>query len=196
MTGNKAAKEFILKLKITLQGSEPEIWRELQVPERISLKKFHEILQIVMGWQNSHLHAFVIEGSRYSDLSHGMNDDLFEGDVPYQDESKTKLSHVVQMTDRFEYEYDFGDGWQHEITILERCAADPVRHYPVCTAGARACPPEDCGGVGGFGNLLEQIADPNDPEHESTLQWLGGFFDPEGFDPNHLNREHLWRKRW
>lgn len=192
----KDQQDYVLKLKVTLLDTEPVIWRQIYVPERLSLKKLHEILQIVMGWQNAHLHEFNVGETRYSDLSHGMNDDIFEGDEPYQDESKIKLARVALLTDQFEYHYDFGDGWHHGIQIEERIHADPNRQYPLCTDGARACPPEDCGGPSGYEDLLVHLVSPGHSEHESSLRWVGGFFDSEGFDPNHLNREHLWAKRW
>jgi hypothetical protein len=197
---SKQIKEPILQLKITLLESEPEIWRRVQVPERLTLAKLHDIIQIVMGWRNSHLHEFEIGGKRYSDPSFELDETAFEEEdiEPVGNEKKFKLSELekVRSVEKLEYRYDFGDGWQHEIRIEKRIPAEPEMIYPVCIGGERACPPEDCGGIGGYANILSQLANPKDPEHRSTKQWLGGFFDPAAFDPNHLNREHLWAKRW
>jgi hypothetical protein len=119
-----------------------------------------------------------------------------EGDEPVRDTSKYKLSETAKTTDRFIYEYDFGDGWRHQIQIEKIMMADERVNYPICLGGELACPPEDCGGTGGYANLLEQLKNPKDPEHDSSHTWVGGFFDPKSFDPNHINREHLWMKRW
>lgn len=189
------AKE-ILQLKVTLIGAEPAIWRRIQVPARLTLKKLHEIIQVVMGWQNSHLHQFVVNDQRYSDPSFEMDEYAEDGDEPTRDTSKHRLSEIAKTTKSFFYEYDFGDGWRHQIQIEKILSEDERVNYPVCIGGESACPPEDCGGIGGYANLLERLQNPKDPEYDSSLTWLGGFFDPQSFDPNHINREHLWLKRW
>jgi hypothetical protein len=167
----------VYQLKVTLKRIRPPIWRRLHVPTNISLSKLHLVLQDALGWTNSHLHQFVVGERRI-----GMKGiDEFSDDV--EDERRIKLSHIAIEKSRFIYEYDFGDGWSHEILVEKLLrAVDGVR-YPTCIAGKRACPPEDCGGVGGYQRLLEIIADPKHEEHDEMIEWLGGTFDPEAFDP-------------
>lgn len=191
---NKREKCSILQIKVTLMGSNPSIWRRIQVPDNLRLGKLHQILQMVMGWQTSHLHEFDIAGKRYSDPE--FDDFALDDEDRTEDQSRLKLAEVVRKADCFEYRYDFGDGWRHELKIESILDPDPNFMYPICIGGENACPPEDCGGIGGYGDLLTKLKDPEHPEHGELLCWLGGFFDPHAFDPNHLNREHLWRKRW
>jgi hypothetical protein len=135
-----------------------------------------------MGWTNSHLHQFEIKGKRYGDPE--LLDDGF-GDFVCLDSTKTKLSQILPKTGKrfaFKYEYDFGDGWQHEVVSEGKLPVDPKVKYPLCLEGERACPPEDCGGPWGYGDFLEAIRNPKHEEHESMLEWVGGAFDPEEFD--------------
>lgn len=184
----KQKSKNVIQLKITLMGSKPEIWRRLIVPEDSTLEYLHALIQISMGWQNSHLHQFEINEKRYSDPE-------FELDLDgskIMDTQKTKLSEIIKSTKKFMYEYDFGDGWRHEITIESTQPQDPRALYPACVGGERACPPEDCGGMGGYYNLLDQLKNPKNPDHEQMMTWIGGFFDPNGFDPNRINRDYFW----
>ena len=177
----KPSSTPIYQLKVTLKDSKPPIWRRILVRGDISLAKLHQILQIAMGWEDSHLHQFIVDGTSYG-----------EPDPEYRDEMKSerrvKLNQVApHEKDRFTYEYDFGDSWEHQIVVEKILAPDPGAHYPVCVAGKRACPPEDCGGVWGYGSLLEAISDPANPEHEEMLEWVGEDFDPEAFDLEEIN---------
>jgi hypothetical protein len=113
-----------------------------------------------------------------------MEEDFDEGE--YEDSTVTMLSDILPASGnrfRFDYEYDFGDGWQHEVLFEGHLNCEPGKTYPVCLEGARACPPEDVGGVTGFSNFLEAITDPGNEEHDESLEWAGGWFDPEEFDP-------------
>jgi len=173
--------ERLYQFKITLKGIRPPIWRRIQVKDG-SLDKLHEHIQTAMGWTNSHLHQFMIDGVR-----HGDPDLLCEGwedEIPPVDSLCTRISGVVPKDGkpfRFEYEYDFGDDWQHEIRF-EGCTRAPRgARYPLCVDGARACPPEDVGGVSGYAEYLEVLADPKHEQHESFVRWRGPF-DPEKFD--------------
>jgi hypothetical protein len=166
----------IYQLKVTLEQIKPAIWRRLHVPSDITLSKLHSVLQDALGWTNSHLHQFVV-GERRIGMK-GIDD--FSEDV--EDEKRVKLDQIAGAKSRFVYEYDFGDGWEHQILVEKALpAVDGVR-YPTCIDGKRACPPEDCGGVGGYARLLEIIADPKHEEHAEMLEWLGRPFDPESFD--------------
>jgi hypothetical protein len=173
----------VYQLKVTLDDSKPPIWRRLLVPENVTLYELHAILQIAMGWTNSHLHMFRIGGQIYGDPE----DDEF-GDLGTQDENRYRLNKVVGrrgMT--FHYEYDFGDSWEHSILVEEILPAGKGVTYPVCVKGKRACPPEDVGGVWGYEGFLEAIADPEHEEHDEYLEWVGGEFDPEEFDLEEIN---------
>ena len=166
----------ILQLKVTLRNVRPPIWRRIQVPSSFSLAALHEVLQIVMGWSNSHLHQFDVGGMCFADPR-------FELDT--EDSSKEKLSMIVQECARFSYHYDFGDDWQHDILIEKALALAPGVDYPICIAGKRACPPEDCGGPWGYADMLAILKkSPSKRNDEDTerLDWLGHDFDPEAFD--------------
>ncbi|MCB0065506.1 MAG: plasmid pRiA4b ORF-3 family protein, partial [Caldilineaceae bacterium] len=146
-----------------------------------TLDKLHEHIQTAMGWTNSHLHQFEIDGERYGDPE--LIDDGFE-DFHCVDSTVTKISEIVPKDGkrfRFTYEYDFGDDWQHEV-IFDGCLrAEKGQRYPICVEGERACPPEDVGGVWGYAEFLEAIADPKHEQHDDFVEWAGDF-DPEEFD--------------
>lgn len=168
----------IFQLKITLYGIQPEIWRRVLVPGNMKLDMLHETIQGAMGWQNNHLHEFVINGTIYGDP-----DNPPRGSFVSERGTKTKLKFLgLQPGDKFLYRYDFGDDWIHHVLIeqiLEPVAGDT---YPKCIAGARACPPEDCGGPPGYEHFLEVLKDPAHDEYEELIEWLAGAFDPEDFD--------------
>lgn len=174
----------IYQIKMTVRGSQPLIWRRVQVRSDITLAKLHRILQCVMGWGNAHLHRFVIEGQRY-----GMPDKDQVGPRGTKDERAYQLCEVVGASrGRFVYHYDFGDDWEHILVVERVLPPDKSIHYPMCLVGGRACPPEDVGGVSGYEDFLRAIKDPKHPEHEEYLEWIGGNFDPEAFDLNEVNR--------
>ena len=180
------ANEIVYQLKVTLRESNPPIWRRFQVPGNVTLHRLHLVLQSVMGWTNSHLYAFDISGVEYS------VPDPEEGDfygVHFADSRKTRLSKVVSGEKaKIRYDYDFGDGWEHDIVVEKRLPDGPDVRYPICLAGKRACPPEDCGGVWGYARLLEIIRDPTHEEYEDMMDWLGGIIDPEEFNLDAVNR--------
>ncbi len=171
----------IYQFKITLLHTEPPVWRQIQVQD-CTLDTLHEYIQTAMGWTNSHLHQFHIRGQCY-----GNPDLLDEGveDIEWVDSTKTSLSSILPKTGKrfsFQYEYDFGDGWEHEIVFEGRPPVDPNANYPLCLNGARACPPEDCGGVWGYADFVNAIRDKKHAAHKEMLNWFGGPFDPEAFD--------------
>lgn len=178
----------IYQLKVTLDDSKPPIWRRILVTEDTSLYNLHEILQRVMGWQNYHLHMFRIGGQIYGDPE----DDEY-GDLGTKNEKRYRLNQLgLREKSKFSYEYDFGDSWEHTLLVEKILPAGPSTgsgrvHYPVCVAGKRACPPEDCGGIWGYADFLEAIADPDHEEHDRMLEWSGGDFDPEEFDVDEVN---------
>jgi hypothetical protein len=171
-----------LPIQNQLLDFEPLIWRRIQIKD-CSVDKLHECIQTAMGWTNSHLHRFEILGIVHGDpeLLCG-NPDCFAG----TNSLEAMVSEIVPQSGvrfSFSYEYDFGDRWQHEV-LFEGClAADQGVRYPLCLEGERACPPEDVGGVSGYEEFLEAIADPSHAEHEEWMIWAGGDFDPTRFDP-------------
>ena len=170
----------VFQFKITLIGSKPPIWRRIQVAD-CTLDKLHEHIQTAMGWTNSHLHQFEIAGERYGD-PHLLDDGI--EDCEFVDSTRTGISKILPKPGkrfRFTYEYDFGDGWEHEV-LFEGCPPkESGKLYPQCLEGERACPPEDVGGIGGFYEFLKALADPKHEEHEDVKEWGRGF-DPEKFD--------------
>ena len=173
----------IYQIKASLKGSKPPIWRTLLVPSTINLNDFHLALQIVMGWTDSHLHQFISNQAVY-----GIPDIEFDMDFEIKDESKFKLSQILkQEKDTLLYEYDFGDGWEHKIVLEKILPFDITIPLPSCIRGKRNCPPEDCGGIWGYQDLLEAVQDPSHQEHVDILEWLGDDFDPEHFNIKEIN---------
>src|SRR5262245_85976 len=175
------AAERVYLFKITLLDSHPPVWRRIQVKD-CTLDKLHEHIQTAMGWTNSHLHHFRVGDQLYGDPL--LMAENFE-DMGYEDSTTTKLSDLVPKTGKrvgFGYEYDFGDSGRHEV-LFEGCVeAERGKRYPLCLEGARACPPEDVGGVWGYADFLNAIQNPDHEDHEGMLEWVGGPFDSNAFD--------------
>lgn len=174
---------WILQLKVTLQHIHPPIWRRLLVPADITLAKLHFVVNEAMGWTCSHLHSFAFEDRTFGDPKLDR-----DGELGFEDERKVKLSALVDHGGSIAYAYDFGDGWEHEIEIEASIEADSRFKLPLCVGGARACPPEDCGGLPGYERLYEVLLDSTHPEFDETVTWVGGFYDPESFDTNRTNQ--------
>jgi hypothetical protein len=165
----------IFQLRIALEEVTPTVWRRLVVPGGIRLAKLHDIFQAPMGWTNSHLHSFTT-----GDHLYGMNFDEYPEDEI--DEKTVTIISALREQKRFIYEYDFGDSWSHDVVVENLVKTSHGLKHAVCLAGENACPPEDCGGVGGYELMLEALADPAHEEHASYLQWVGGPFDATAFD--------------
>jgi hypothetical protein len=167
----------LYQFKIALLDTCPPIWRRIQVKDG-TLDKLHEHIQTAMGWTNNHLHHFWLDSQLYGD-------DPMLHEMTYKDSTRTKLSDILPQSGRrfcFQYEYDFGDGWRHEV-LFEGCLrAERGKRYPLCVEGERACPPEDVGGTRGYQEFLEAMADPDHERHEKFREWIGGRFDPEAFE--------------
>jgi hypothetical protein len=165
----------VFGLRITLLDHQPEIWRRLLVPGSLRLDQLHLVFQAAMGWTNSHLHQFRIGHALY-----GMHFD----DWPEEElhEIDFKLADVARAGERFRYDYDFGDGWEHEVMVERADTIRPVLKSAVCIEGANACPPEDCGGTGGYADLLEALANPAQREDEQYRRWAGEDFNHVAFD--------------
>ncbi|MDB5056581.1 MAG: Plasmid pRiA4b ORF-3-like protein [Chloroflexi bacterium] len=182
MARTSADAKPIYQLKVTLHGIRPPIWRRIQVRAGITLPRLHDTIQAIMGWDDEHLHQFIIGGEAY-----GLPDPDLGGDM--RSERRVKLEQVVTTEkDRFVYEYDFGDSWTHVILLEKIVPPEPGGYYPRCLAGKRACPPEDVGGIWGYAEFLDAIGDSNHPEHEEMLEWWGGDFDPEAFSLEEINQ--------
>ena len=172
---------MLYEIKVELKEIEPPIWRIVQVPSRTSLLRLHNILQRAMGWTDSHLHLFEIDGKRYGKPS-------TEWDIEVLDSRKMTLEKIFSGgRTSFLYEYDLGDSWRHEITLLGTVEGE-AEEKSACIAGARDCPPEDCGGVTGYYHLLEALAGPGHEDHDMLMEWVGGKFDPEAFDVGAVDR--------
>jgi Plasmid pRiA4b ORF-3-like protein len=166
------------QLRIELVDIEPAIWRRILVPASARLSKLHEMFQATMGWTNSHLHSFEVGDERY-----GMHlDDDWDDDPDEIDETTVTVLQVLRGHERFRYVYDFGDNWCHDGVIEDEIGSPFGLKFAVCVDGQNACPPEDCGGAGGFAELLEALADPSHEEHEEYLGWIGGSYDSSAFD--------------
>lgn len=165
----------IYQLKLTLKGIRPPIWRRILVPANTTLSQLHGIIQVCMGWENYHLFGYDIYQETYDDETGGL--------------SKRLGKLALGVKSKFNYTYDFGDNWEHEILVEKITPKASGSHYPVCLAGKRACPPEDCGGAWGYQSLLEALGDESNPEHEDMLEWVGEFFHPEIFDIDGVNED-------
>jgi len=183
------AGPVVYQLKVSLLDSPVPIWRRFQVESATTLQRLHHLLQTVMGWTDDHLHGFRLPqsgrtGSRRRYLP-----------VEDEDERTTRLADVLRRPkDSFLYEYDFGDGWQHEIILEEVLVPSSTVRYPMVVDGRGACPPEDVGGVSGYDHFLEVINDPQHPEHEEMNDWCEPGFDPSVFDVKAVNRAFHGRR--
>jgi len=176
----------IYQLKITLKSTKPSIYRTVLVDSTITLEELHMIIQSSMGWWNSHLHQFEQDSQMfalpYSDGSPFEYDEI--------DERKVKLFTLLsKIKDKFDYEYDFGDGWLHTVELQKILPFDKNQILPVCIKAKMACPPENVGGVWGYKNFLEIILDPQNEEYEEMIDWIGGKFDPDFVDLKEINAQ-------
>lgn len=173
----------IYQLNISLDNIRPEIWRRFQIRSDANLLRLHDAIQSVMGWEDYHLYAFEACGVEYGD--------------PYRVDPELEMLDASQFTVEFlfprigsklHYIYDFGDNWRHTIKLEKRLEPEPGVKYPLCMDGERSCPPEDCGGIGGYAELLDILANPNHEEHQTMRQWTGARWNPERFDCDKVNK--------
>ncbi|RLG14923.1 MAG: plasmid pRiA4b ORF-3 family protein [Candidatus Nanohalarchaeota archaeon] len=183
----------ILQLKITLNDIKPAIWRRFLVEDSIDFNKLHESIQKVMGWANYHLYEFEVDKTHIeSDAKKFTIDSMWLHSRPERRSSpasKTKLSQLLKTEkQKFRYIYDFGDCWEHTIVVEKIMEKSNSQKCPVCISGKRACPPEDCGSIWGYGELMEIRKDKNHPEYkERIVEWLGEDYDPDMFDIREVN---------
>ena len=179
-----AKNRALYQLNVTLRDIHPPVWRRIQVWEDTTLAQLHTTLQIVMGWEDYHLHQFVIDRRLYSVPD--PDDAMYEHKVI--DESRVPLGEVVpRVGTQFAYLYDFGDNWKHDLMLEAILLPEITAQYPTCIGGERRTPPEDVGGTHGYEEYLAVLADPEHEEHDNMLQWRGPF-DPETFSPAQVNQ--------
>ena len=179
MPTHKANDGLVYQIVVTLKDSKPPVWRRFHVPSSLTLAQLHDALQIIMGWTDSHLHRFIINGQEFGRPDY---EDRFEDDDPLRDERRIHLAKLFPVVPAaFLYEYDYGDGWLHVIVVEWTLSASSGVQYPSCVEGERACPPEDVGGIFGYEELLTILADPEHEEYERMRMWAGEDFNPEAF---------------
>ena len=181
----------LVQLKISLEKTKPAIWRRIIVDSSISFFELHHTIQLVMGWTNSHLFEFKVNGYTLGRLSQEpeFNEKLI-------DSCTATLEPVLSESEKFSYIYDFGDYWKHEILVEGFFSKEPGKTYPACIEGELCCPPEDCGGIPGFYHLQEISKNKKHPEYKETLTWLGKSNSFEHFDKERVNKSLLKLKKY
>lgn len=175
----------IYQIKITLMYTTPPIWRRVLVPAGMTMEQLHNVVQAAMGWEHSHLHDFRIGNKRFGEPD-PYGDDMQPATI---NERTVRLFSVLgKVGTKAVYTYDFGDSWEHTISVEKVLPPDPEVAYPVCTGGKLHGPPEDCGGIPGYYNLVEILGDPAHDRYEEMLEWLGDGFDPDAFSVDETNR--------
>lgn len=171
----------IYQLHILLDDSNPKIWRRILVDSEVLLVDLHRIIQSTFGWTNSHLHVFEAGMESYAPKE-------FEVEET-KDSRKVKLNKIMKTTNSvIKYEYDFGDSWNHTVLLEKILDWDDSLQIPSCIDGKNNCPPEDCGGIWSYEDLLITLADKKHPEHDDMLEWLGGEFDPKYCNTDEINK--------
>jgi len=192
--------KLVHQFLVVLSETDPLVWRRIQVPARYSFWDLHVAIQDAMGWLDYHLHEFrLLDRGEAQVVSIGIPTDDDPEDRPIIAGWNVRLSRFFEHRDWHTppglYAYDFGDDWEHVLVHERMESADESLTYPRCVSGARHCPPEDCGGVQGYAEFLQIIKDRRHPEHRSMLEWAGGAFDPDAFDPEAVVFDNP-RKRW
>ncbi len=178
----------ILELDITLKDSKPKIWRRVLVPEDMNFHELHYVIQFAMGWSHSHLHQFIV-GRYQRCIGIPFGDDDFD---EKEDSREIKINAILNAPKaKIVYEYDFGDGWEHLVEVKKLHEPEAGKTYPVLIGGKMACPPEDCGGIWGYLDLVETMKKKGTDEYEEMVEWLGGELDPTEFDMDEINKAHF-----
>lgn len=171
----------ILQFKITLKHTAPKIWRRFQVRGNITFYDLHLIIQNVMGWHNCHLYQFA-----YDRHYIGSPEDLENDEIMDAQEIRVN-KFFTEPKKKIIYEYDFGDSWNHELLLEKIMEEEKGKHYPVCMAGEKNCPPEDCGSIPGFYGMLDTLKKKKGKEYKEMIEWLGGEYDPDEFNLDTVN---------
>lgn len=184
----------IISIKISLNNTHPTIWRKVLISSSVTFFDLHHIIQISMGWKNSHLFEFKV-----GDYKIGYIDpqEAFE-DVA--DAREVALDLLLKESTTFTYLYDFGDNWEHTVEVEKFREKEDGKVYPLCIDGQLACPPEDSGGFHGFYHNLEIIKDKKHPDYAFVKECLGSGYNPEKFNVEKVNKElpkfKSYRKHW
>ena len=176
----------VCQFRISLNGIKPAVWRRMLVPSSYSFWDLHVAIQDAMGWADYHLHIFRVKDpitDKKVEIGLPDKDDLRFGWKILPDHKEKILKYFTEKNPTASYEYDFGDGWLHSIRFEGLIPASSRKKYPECTAGKKACPPEDCGGPQGYYNMLKILKDPGHEDYEMMMDWTGGGFNPDYFDP-------------
>lgn len=194
--------KLIHQFKITLLGISPPVWRRIQVPASYTFWDLHVAIQDSMGWLDYHLHAFRLEeGGEQRAIEIGIPTDEYDGDAVVPGWAVAIARIFTRPGLVASYEYDFGDGWRHQVLLEDILPSEPKVRYPRCLAGKRACPPEDCGGTHGYREVLKALKNSRHPEHKDTVAWLKGHvasyypYDPARFEPHAVVFSNP-RRRW
>ncbi len=188
----------VYQFKITLKGINPPIWRRILVPENYNFWDLHVAIQDAMGWLDCHLHVFCIRRKHAHKVTEiGIpNEDIYGDEPVFLPGWEIPISrYFSDLGEACNYEYDFGDSWKHEVLLEGLLIREKGQKYPKCLDGERACPPEDCGSVPGYYNLLEILSDTSTEEYEEMVSWLGGKYKPEKFNPEKVKFDNP-KKRW
>ncbi len=187
----------IFQFKITLEDVMPKVWRRIQIPENYSFWDLHVAIQDAMGWSDSHLHQFEVDDLKNGEKkTFGIPDGNLEDELDVSADWKSKIADYFSKDNKTaRYVYDFGDDWIHKVTLEKIVPTEKGVKYPSCIDGARACPPENCGGPYGYAEFLEAVADPHHEEHKRMTGWIGGKWDSEAFDPKEVRFDDP-AKRW
>ncbi len=187
---DKNPNELRYRMRVSLMGMESSIWRQIETPGSLTLGDFHVVLQVVMGWHDVHLHSFTVGKGRsartYSQVQNVLLDIYDSGDL---DEESVILAEILPRKGSwFTYLYDYGDSWEHEIRVEKRWHERGTALTIRCLDGRGACPPEDSGGVWGYQDKLEMLANPKAPDTDGIREWMGEGFDPEAFSVDQVNQ--------
>lgn len=193
----KPIENPIYQLKIGLSDSEPLIWRRLIVTPSILLSDLHYVIQIAMGWEDEHMHQFFNGKPRSRKYYSAFEDEdiMWNNDRNFDYTNIVLSDFIVKPKDILHYEYDFGDSWYHDIVLEKLLESDLNIKLPICLEGENACPPEDCGGVGGYEDLLEIVNDPKHEDYQEMRDWLG-IKGKKKYDPTVFNVENVNKKLW
>ncbi len=174
------------QLKVTIRDIRPPVWRRIRVVGSITFYRLHQIIQNIFAWEDYHLHEFIVDGVHYGAPE---DDEEMGPDYEHRDETRFTLGRVIKTErTKFEYVYDYGDNWRHEILVEKIENAESGEDKPVCLTGRRNAPPEDCGGPWGYMEYVNAMRDPSHERHEELTEWRGPGFDAEEFSREEVNR--------
>ncbi|HHU01308.1 plasmid pRiA4b ORF-3 family protein [Xiashengella succiniciproducens] len=173
----------IYQIKIELREIKPSVWRRLLVPDDLFLHDLHKVIQTAMGWENTHMHQYEKNGRIF-----GIGDEDYSNMPNFMDYTSIRLKDILKKRDdSFQYVYDLGDYWIHDVVLEDIHEPENTAIYPVCVDGERNCPPEDCGGPQGYQQMLKVLNHPGHPDREELMEWLDYDWDADEFDIDYVN---------